>query len=150
MILRSLVKFQESECEFGKANDSKGLSIYLGISLKTVYTTKELEDAVKAGEKKILLKGEVAEKIRKRKKRKKGAIIGGAALAIGGLIALPFTGGASAAGIIGGLGLTIGSVTITAGELAILVGGSLAAYGIHKGYDIKFNGDGSVEITTKE
>ncbi len=117
--------------------------------MKTVTTTKELEDAIKAGETKILLKGEIADKIRAKKKRKKGALIGGIGLAAAGLIALPFTGGASSAGIIGGIGLTIGSLTISAAELAILVGGSVAIFGIHKGYNIKFNGDGSVTVEKK-
>jgi len=117
--------------------------------LITVTTTKELEEALKAGETKILLKGEVAEKIKKGKKRKKGAVIGGIALAVAGLAALPFTGGASSAGIIGGLGLTLGTITISAAELAILVGGSIAIIGLCKGYDITFNPDGSVTLKKK-
>ena len=117
--------------------------------MKTVTTTKELEEAIKAGETQLLLKGEIAEKIIKKKKRKKGALIGGAVLALGGLIALPFTGGASAVGIFAGLGLTIGTITMSAAELAIIVGGSIAIIGLIKDYDVKFNSDGSVELKKK-
>lgn len=118
--------------------------------MKVVYTTTELEEAIKAGEIRLLLKGEIAEMIRKRKARKKRTLLGGLALAAAGLAALPFTMGASTPLLIGGLGLTIGSVTISAVELAILVGGSLAIIGIYKGYNITFNPDGSVTIERKE
>ena len=96
------------------------------------------------------MKGEIAEKIIRKKKRKKGAVIGGIALVVGGLAALPFTGGASAAGILGGLGLTVGAVTISAAELAILVGGSVTVYGIYKGYNVEFKSgpDGLVVVLT--
>lgn len=39
--------------------------------MRVVYTTTELEEAIKVGEVKLLLKGEIAEMIRKRKARKK-------------------------------------------------------------------------------
>lgn len=118
--------------------------------MKTVSTKKELEDALSSGERKVILKGEVAEKIIRSKKRKKGALIGGIALIVGGLVALPFTGGASATGILGGLGLTVGTVTISAAELTILAGGSITVYGIYKGYNVEFKPgpDGPVVILT--
>lgn len=96
------------------------------------------------------MKGEIAEKIIRKKKRKKGAVIGGIALVVGGLAALPFTGGVSAAGILGGLGLTVGAVTISAAELAILEGGSVTVYGIYKGYNVEFKSgpDGPVVVLT--
>ena len=115
-----------------------------------VYTTTELEEAIKAGETKLLLKGEIAEMIRKRKARKKRTLIGGLALAAAGLVALPFTMGASTPLLIGGLGLTIGTVTISAAELAILVGGSIAIIGLCKDYTITFNSDGSVTLERKD
>jgi len=115
-----------------------------------VYTTTELEEAIKAGETKLLLKGEIAEMIRKRKARKKRTLIGGLALAAAGLVALPFTLGASTPLLIGGLGLTIGTVTISAAELAILVGGSIAIIGLCKDYTITFNSDGSVTLERKD
>lgn len=118
--------------------------------LKVVYTTTELEEAIKAGETKLLAKGELAERIRKQKKRKKRTLIGGLALTAAGLVALPFTWGASTPLLLGGLGLTIGTVTISAAELAILVGGSIAIIGLYKGYNITFNPDGSVTIVKKE
>ena len=119
-------------------------------NFKTVYSTSELEEAIKAGETKLLLKGEIAEMIRKRKARKKRTLIGGLALAAAGLAALPFTMGASTPLLIGGLGLTIGTVTISAAELAILVGGSIAIIGLCKDYTITFNSDGSVTLERKD
>lgn len=119
-------------------------------NIKVVYTTTELEKAIKAGETELLAKGELAEKIRKQKIRKKRRLLGGLALAAAGLVALPFTCGASTPLLLGGLGLTIGTVTISAAELAILVGGSIAIIGLCKGYNITFNPDGSVTIERKE
>lgn len=115
-----------------------------------VYTTTELEEAIKAGETKLLAKGELAGKIRKRKERKRRSLIGGLALFLVGLVALPFTWGASTPLLLGGLGLTIGSVTISAAELAILVGGSIAIIGLCKDYTITFNPDGSVTLVRKD
>ena len=119
-------------------------------NLKVVYTTKELEEAIKAGETKLLAKGELAEKIRNQKKRKNRRLIGGLALAAAGLVALPFTWGASTPLLLGGLGLTIGTVTISAAELALLVGGSIAIIGLCKDYTITFNSDGSVTLERKD
>lgn len=117
--------------------------------LKVVFTTTELEEAIKAGETKLLAKGELAEKIRKRKERKNRSLIGGLALAAAGLVALPFTWGASTPLLLGGIGLTIGTVTISAAELAILVGGSIAIIGLCKDYSITYNSDGSVTLERK-
>ena len=44
------------------------------------------------------------------------------------------------------MGLTIGTITISIGELALLLGAALAAYGIKKNLKVKFNMDGSVTI----
>ncbi len=119
-------------------------------NVKVVYTTTELEEAIKAGETKLLAKGELAEKIRKRKERKRKSLKGGLALFLVGLVALPFTWGASTPLLIGGLGLTIGTVTISAAELAILVGGSIAIIGLCRDYTITFNSDGSVTLERKD
>ena len=109
----------------------------------TVYTKEELEQALRAKESHIRIKGELAEVIKKKVKRQKTAKkigIGTAAIGAAALIAAPLTGGASliagatAMGLTVGtvtitvaeLGLTVGTVTITVAELAILVGGTVA------------------------
>ena len=47
-----------------------------------------------------------------------------------------------------GAGLTVGTISITAAELAILCGTGVALYGIHKNRKVKmkYNDDGTVEI----
>lgn len=115
--------------------------------MTTVYTKSELEKALKAGEKEILCKGEVAQTIAKRKKRKKGVAIGSAALAIGSLVAIPFTAGASAPGVVAGItGLTVGSVTLTTVELFAILG--LVGYGMYKKYDmvVSYDIEGKIEV----
>lgn len=118
----------------------------------TVYSKEEFNSAVKAGEKKIVVKGAFAEELKKKatrqKRAKKGAIIGGVGIVLGGLALAPFTGGASAAGAIAGAtALTVGSLSMTTAELAIIVGGGIAMTSLIKGYKrIKFNADGSVTI----
>ena len=61
---------------------------------------------------------------------------------VGGVVAAPFTGGASLAGSAAGLtamGLAVGAVTLTTTQLAMLlgVGGPLLAYSIHEKYSLK-------------
>lgn len=90
--------------------------------MKTVSTKAELEQALKAGETHLMLKGELSKAVSKKKSRSKAAKIGGAVLAVGGVLAAIPTGGASLGAT--AFGLTIGTVTITAAELAILLGGS--------------------------
>ena len=120
--------------------------------MKTVYTKEQLEETLKKGEK-ALVKGSLASEIRKkyetRKKVRKGAAIAGGAIAVAGIVAAPFTGGTSLVGTaagLGAMGLTIGIITISIGELALLLGAALAAYGIYKNCKVKFNMDGSVTI----
>lgn len=76
--------------------------------------------------------------------------IGTAAIGVAALIAAPFTAGTSLVPGAAAMGLTAtvggATLTISSAELAILVGGSLAFAGILKGYNIKFNSDGSVEL----
>lgn len=112
----------------------------------TVYSKQELKEAFSNKETKIIVKGALAESFRKKSKVKKSTQIGGLALLIGGIVAIPFTAGASSSLAIAGAGLTVGSITITAAELAILCGFALGAYGISRGCKVKFSADGSVEI----
>ena len=106
----------------------------------TVYSKDEFRAAAKAGEKEIVVKGPFADEIKKKIKKTKK--VGIAALA-GALIMAPFTGGGSLAVF----GLTVGGLTISTLELAIIVGGGLAFTGMLKGYKkITFNPDGSVTI----
>lgn len=118
----------------------------------TVYTKEELEQALKAKESHIRIKGELAESIKKKIKRQKTAKkigIGTAAVGVAALIAAPLTGGASLIAGAGAtaMGLTAGPVTISMGELAILMGGIVTSIALLKGYKkVKFNSDGSVEL----
>lgn len=103
--------------------------------MKTVSTKKELEKAIIQGEKHFLLKGDLAKQIIKKKQRSKAAKIGGGILAgVGVLAAIP-TGGASLG--VTAMGLTIGTVTMSAAELAIIFGGSTLVISALKGRDIK-------------
>ena len=120
--------------------------------MKTVYTKEQLEETLKKGET-ALVKGSLASEIRKKyetkiKVRKRTRIAGGA-IAVAGLVAAPFTGGTSLVGsavALGAMGLTLGTITISIGELALLLGAALAAYGIYRNCKVKFNMDGSVTI----
>ncbi len=86
----------------------------------TVTTKDELEIALKNKEKEILVEGEMANKILRKKKLKKGSLIVGGASILGGIALLPFTGGASAIAI--AQGLTIGGITISTAEVIIGAG----------------------------
>lgn len=114
----------------------------------TVTTKEALEKALKAKEEKIVIQGELAKTIIKKRKIAKGTMIGGALLTAGGLIALPFTGGASAAVVASGLTATIGgsTVVISTAELAVILGtvGILGAIALLKGYTIKVKGGNTV------
>lgn len=112
----------------------------------TVYTKEELAKAIENRTPQILCKGEVAKEFVNKKKRKKLATVAGAAMIVGGIAALPFTGGTSAAGIVAGAGLTVGTVVISTTELAIICGTIIALAGILKGAKITYNADGSVVV----
>lgn len=104
----------------------------------TVTTKEELKLALKQKEKRIVVKGDLANKMRKRARTSKFI---SAAVALAAIVAIPFTGGSSAAGLI------VGKVTISTAELAILVGGGIIIIALLKGYNkIKFEKDGSVII----
>ena len=116
----------------------------------TVTTKQEFEQAIQNREPKILCIGDAAKPFLKQRKRKRGAIIGGVIAAVAGVAAIPFTGGASAIGSMGIIaGLTVGSVTLTAAELAIICGTAIAITGILKGGRVRFvtsAQDGSVSV----
>lgn len=85
--------------------------------------------------------------VSKKRKHKRIAIIDIVVHAVLGAVAIPFTGGAST-GIIA-MGLTIGTVTISTAELAIICGTVIATAGILKGGKVNFKvnaKDGSVEV----
>ena len=118
-----------------------------------VGTKEELQEAIKNKVDSIRIEGPyagiVAQKIRSRKKVKKVAIGVGTLALVGGVIAAPFTGGASLAGSVAGataMGLTVGTITISTAELAMILG--FAAYAINKKYKIKIgNDDEYIEMT---
>lgn len=119
-----------------------------------VESQSELKKAMELREKQIRIVGpfakEVAEKFRKKKRIKKGALITGCGLMAAGLIAAPFTGGASLGGTAMGLtmtGLTVGTVTLTTAELAIICGTVVSLYGIYKGAKVKIGVDPASKMT---
>ena len=118
--------------------------------MTTVSTKQELISAIERREKQIIATGEIAASIRKKVKVKKGAKVGGLLLAIGGLIAIPFTGGTSA-GLAAGLTCLTGAVTLTGGEILILCGilggTAIALAGVLKNAKVEFKPDGTVVVT---
>lgn len=105
--------------------------------MKTVSTKSELENAIRQGEKHFLLKGDLAKQIIKKKQRSKAAKIAGGVLAVGGIIAAIPTGGASLGAT--AMGLTVGTITISAAELAAIFGGSTLLVSALKGRKIKLH-----------
>ena len=123
------------------------------MEIVTVKTEKELEEVLKnKNVDKIRVEGPLAQKMRSKTKKKKilaGSLLGVSVIALGSIIAAPFTGGASliAGATAAGLTATIGTATIvvSTAELAILVGGLLSGLAIAAGFKkITFNKDGSV------
>lgn len=113
----------------------------------TVFTKDGLKNAIESREAQIKVIGDLADTMRKKTKVRKASKLGAAALVIGGIVAIPFTGGASAVMTIAGL--TVGTVTISVVELAILCGFVLGMTGILKGARVQFCPDGSVIIEPK-
>lgn len=120
-----------------------------------VRSKQELEVAMKNKAASIRIEGPYAKTFanavrsrRRKAKVAKGAIGFGTLAVIGGLVAAPFTGGASLAGTVMGataMGLTVGTVTISTAELAMILG--FAAYALNKKYIIKIgDGDKYVEM----
>lgn len=117
----------------------------------TVYTKEELAKAIENKTPIILCKGDVANEITKEylDKRKKNSpgILAGIAMIAAGTVALPFTGGMSAAGIAAGAGiaaiaaragLKLGPIEMSPTELAIICGTIIAVAGILKGARVIF------------
>lgn len=116
----------------------------------TVRTKSEFQEAIRNREPLIRVVGSLANDFRKKKKKSNVTKAAGVLGIIGSLAALPFTGGASAAGIIaGGTALTVGTVTISALEIVAIIGGTVAIIGVLRGAKVKFNSDGSVEVEPK-
>ncbi len=122
-----------------------------------VTTKEQLESALQNKEKKIIVKGELANKINKKKKIKTGAKILGGTLIVAGIALAPFTGGASLA--VSGFTVTTAAgtaVALTTGEIAILAGitAGVGALGISiallKGYTVKRDKDGSITLSLKD
>lgn len=106
--------------------------------MRVVTTKEELKLALKQKEQRIIVKGDLAVKMKRKAKTSKLISV---AVAVAAIAAIPFTGGASAVGFVAG------PVTISTVELAILVGGSIVFIALFKGYNkIKFEKDGSVII----
>lgn len=129
----------------------------------TVRSKQELEKAMKQEASEIKVVGSYATTLAKNKRTSSQAATGGAILTgllgIGCLVAAPFTAGtsllggglvASAIGA-GAVGLTIGTITITTTELAILCGTALAALALKQGYNVKITNENGkpVVIFTK-
>ena len=115
----------------------------------TVYTKNDLQKALEAKEKCIIVRGELANAIKakaKRKKKLRNAGIASVGVGLAAIVAAPFTAGTSIAAGIAAAGLTVGGVTISTAELLIIVGGALGITGLLRGYNVKFNPDGSVTI----
>jgi hypothetical protein len=121
--------------------------------MSTIITTKdEFKSALERKERRILVGGDLAKKFKRRKQISVAAKVGGGLLIAASAIAIPFTGGASTAGMVAGagmIGLTIGSVSISSLDLAIIVGGALGMYGIHNKCKVTFNSDGTVVVEPK-
>ena len=119
----------------------------------TVRNNPELDAALKNKADSIRIEGQYAKTfartIRSRRKKSKAAIGLGALALTGGIAAAPFTGGTSLAGSVmraTAMGLTIGTATISAGELAMILG--FAAYALYRKYTIKIEkGDKSIEMS---
>jgi len=117
-----------------------------------VKTKTELEEAIKSKADKIIVKGDLAEKIHKaeaiKKVSKPALVILGAALA-----ATPFTGGVS--GAVGLVGLTATTGVGIAAITAVAFLGLALILSITNGYDRKFSakadgyGEASMELTKK-
>lgn len=125
----------------------------------TVYTKEELAKAIENKTPKILCKGDVANEItqefRNKRNRNWLGTFAGLAMIAAGTVALPFTGGISAAGIAAGAGiaaiaaragLKLGPIEISPTELAIICGTIIAVVAILKGMRVTFKSDGSVEV----
>lgn len=128
-----------------------------------VKSKQELENAMRQEASQIKVVGSYAKSLAKKVKRQntakntaKGGIILAGILGVGCLVAAPFTGGTSllAEGLVasaigaGAAGLTIGTITITTTELAILCGTALAGLALKLGYDVKISYENGNPVVT--
>ena len=114
----------------------------------TVTTKEDLKNAIETKEDRIIIKGELAQKIAKQRKASKGTAIAGGVIAAGSIIAAPFTGGMS---LIGGAGA---AATMSGGTIALLLAISgligLSFYALKKDYNVKTTMMGQeLELTRK-
>ncbi len=114
---------------------------------------QELDSAFRSGESEVRLGGSFAktcaQAIEKKNRMKSAAKTVGILTAIAGIALAPFTfGGSLALGAVAGI--TAGSVTLTAVELAILCGTGLGAYAISRGYNVKIRHQDTEYIATKQ
>lgn len=113
----------------------------------TVSTKEGLRTALGNRESQILVTGELALKMRRKIKIRKKSKLGRAALVIGGIVAIPFSGGSSLC--MTAAGLVAGSVAIEVEELAILCGFVICMTGVLKGARVQFSPDGTVIVEPK-
>ncbi len=100
--------------------------------MRTVYTEEGLREALTTGESNIVVKGALADKMIKRKRR---ARIGTALTAVAAVAAIPFTGGTSALGLGAAATISTEAVILTLAGM----GTSLAMVGLIKGYNVKMD-----------
>ena len=118
--------------------------------MTTVSTKQELISAIERRETQIIATGEIAASIRRKVKVKKGAKVGGLVLAIGGLLAIPFTGGVSAGLTAAGLTCLTGVATLTGTQILILCGivgvTAMGLSGKLKTCEVEFMPNGPVKL----
>ena len=120
----------------------------------TVNSKSGLTQALRNRESSIIVAGELAKEMRRKNKARKVTIAGSLAVAAIGLVAAPFTGGASLGATtasVMGITASAGSaaLTMSAGELAILCGTGIALTGLCIGAETEFFSDGRVRVTPK-
>jgi NCAIR mutase (PurE)-related protein len=123
----------------------------------TVTTKEELELALKNKEANILVKGDLAKVMQKKKKIKKAAMFSGAGMILAGVALIPFTGGASITATMSGFSImTAAGTTIAASTAEVAILSGLAALGLGsiciallKEYSFEYTPDGGVKLTHK-
>ena len=123
----------------------------------TVTTKEELELALKNKETNILVKGDLAKVMQKKRKIKKAAVISGAGMILAGVALIPFTGGASITATAVGFSVaTAAGTTIAASTAEVAILSGLAALGLGticisllKEYSFEYTSDGDVKLTHK-
>lgn len=123
----------------------------------TVTTKEELKLALKNKETNILVKGDLAKVMQKKRKIKKTAIISGAGMILAGVALIPFTGGASITATVSGFSVaTAAGTTIAASTAEVAILSGLAALGLGticisllKEYSFEYTPDGGVKLTHK-